>query len=131
MSAFLDTNIPIRHLAGDPPSPARRATAFLERADELLLPDLIVAEILYVLESFYEVERRQVAELVRAVIGFPAVVVTDAPLLLRALEVYEVDRIDFAEAYLVANAEATGVGTIASFDRSIDRVPTVRRIEPA
>ena len=52
--------------------------------------------------------------------------VADAPLLLRALEVYEVDRIDFAEAYLVASAEATGVETIASFDRSIDRVPTVR-----
>jgi hypothetical protein len=32
------------------------------------------------------------------VIGFPAIVVVDAPLLLRALEVYEVDRIDFAEA---------------------------------
>jgi len=65
------------------------------------------------------------------VIGFPAVVVVDAPLLLRALEVYELDRIDFAEAYLVASAEASGVGTIASFDRSIDRIATVRRIEPA
>jgi hypothetical protein len=43
------------------------------------------------------------------VIGFPAVVVVDAPLLLRALEVYEIDRID----------------------RSIDRIATVQRIEPA
>jgi predicted nucleic acid-binding protein len=45
---------------------------------------------------------------------------------LRALEVYELERIDFAEAYLVASAEASGVGAIASFDRSIDRVSTVR-----
>jgi hypothetical protein len=45
--------------------------------------------------------------------------------------VYELDRIDFAEAYLVASAEASGVGTIASFDRSIDRIATVRRIAPA
>ena len=131
MSAFLDTNVLIRHLTGDPPGQARRATAFLERADELLLPDLIVAEVVYVLESFYEVERKRVAELVRAVIGFPAVVVVDAPLLLRALEVYEIDRIDFAEAYLVASAEVSGVKTIASLDRSIDRIATVRRIEPA
>jgi predicted nucleic acid-binding protein len=77
------------------------------------------------------VERERVAELVRAVIGFPATVVVDAPLLFRALEVYEVDGIDFAEAYLVASAEATGVETIASFDHSVDRVPTVRRVEPA
>lgn len=131
MSAFLDTNVLIRHLTGDPPSQARRATAFLERADELLLPDLIVAEVVYVLESFYEVERPRVAELARAIVGFPAVVVVDEPLLLRALEVYEVERLDFAEAYLVASAEASGVGAIASFDRTIDRLSTVRRIEPS
>ena len=131
MSAFLDTNVLIRHLTGDPPAQARRASAFLERAEELLVPDLIVAEVVYVLESFYEVERQRVAELVRAVIGFPAIVVVDEPLLLRALEVYEVDRLDFAEAYLVASAEATGIETIASFDREIDRVATVQRIEPS
>ena len=130
MSAFLDTNVLIRHLTGDPPAQARRASAFLAAADELLLPDLIVAEVVYVLESFYEVDRARVAELVRAVIGFPAIVVVDVPLLLRALEVYELERIDFAEAYLVASAEASGVGAIASFDRSIDRVSTVQRIEP-
>jgi predicted nucleic-acid-binding protein len=127
LSAFLDTNILIRHLTGDPPGQARRATAFLKRAEELLVPDLIVAEIVYVLESFYEVERKRVAELVRAVIGFPAIVVVDRPLLLRALEVYEVDRLDFADAYLVASAEASSVQTIASFDRSIDRVGTIER----
>ncbi len=131
MSAFLDTNVLIRHLTGDPPAQARRATAFLAEADELLVPDLIVAEVVFVLESFYEVGRERVAELVRAVIGFPSVVVVDAPLLLRALEIYEVDRLDFAEAYLVASAEATGVKTIASFDRAIDKVATVRRLEPA
>ena len=130
MSAFVDTNILIRHLTGEPPQQARRATAFLAAADELLLPDLIVAEVVFVLESFYEVQRERLAELVRAVIGFQPIVVVDAPLLLRALEVYEVDRLDFAEAYLVASAEASGVGKIASFDRSIDRIATVKRIEP-
>jgi predicted nucleic acid-binding protein len=131
LSPFLDTNVLIRHLTGDPPAQARRATAFLERADELLLPDLIVAEVVYVLESFYEVERQRVAELMRAIVGFPAVVVVDEALLLRALEVYEVERLDFAEAYLVASAEASGVGAIASFDRVIDRLTTVRRLEPS
>lgn len=130
LSAFVDTNILIRHLTGDPPAQARRATTFLAQAEELLLPDLIVAEVVYVLESFYEVERLRVAELMRAIVGFPAIVVVDEPLLLRALEVYEVDRLDFAEAYLVASAEASAVQTIASFDRSIDRVGTVERVEP-
>jgi len=131
LSAFLDTNVLIRHLTGDPPVQARRATSYLRRANELLLPALIVAEVVYVLESFYEVKRQRVAELARAIVGFPAVVVVSESLLLRALEVYEVERLDFADAYLVASAEASGVGTIASFDREIDRITTVRRVEPS
>jgi predicted nucleic-acid-binding protein len=91
----------------------------------------VVAETVYVLESFYEVPRVRVAELVRAVIAFPAIVVLDPVMLLRSLEVYETDRPDFAEAYLVAQTERSGIGVIASFDRTIDRLTTVRRVEPA
>lgn len=36
---------------------AARATAYLASADELYLPDLIVVETVYVLESFYEIDR--------------------------------------------------------------------------
>ena len=130
MTAFVDTNVLIRHLTGDPPELAARATRFLADAEELLLPDLILAEIACVLESFYETPRAQVATTLRAVLAFPAIRVLDADLLQRAVEVYEIHRLDFADAYLVASAERTGVGVIASFDRSIDRVTTVRREEP-
>lgn len=84
----------------------------------------------YVLESFYEAPRAQVAELARAIIAFPAMVVLDPAVLLRAIEVYELHRLDFAESYLVAQAERSGVGIVASLDRVIDRVTTVRRLEP-
>lgn len=130
MSGFLDTNIIIRHLTGDPVEQATRATAFLAHADELLLPDLIVAEAVYVLESFYEAPRVKVAALLRSVIAFPAVVVRDEPLLLRALEVYEVNRLDFAEAYLVASAETSGVNAVASFDKAVGRMQTVNHVIP-
>jgi predicted nucleic-acid-binding protein len=130
LSAFLDTNVVIRHLTGDPPDLAAHATAALTVADELLFADLVLAECVYVLESFYEVGRERVAELMRGAIALPSIKTLDAPTLHRALEVYEVHRLDFAEAYLVAQAEATGVGTVMSFDKSIDRVGTVKREEP-
>jgi predicted nucleic acid-binding protein len=130
VSALVDTNVIIRHLTGDLPEQAARATAYLARADELLLTDLVAAEIVYVLESFYGVARAEVARLVRAVIAFRPVRTADPALLLRALDVYEHERLDFAEAYLVATAEASGVAAIASFDRSIDRITTVQRNAP-
>ena len=127
---FVDTNVLIRHLTGDPPALAARAKAFLASAVELLLADLILAETVYVLESFYESPREQVAQAARSLLALSSVVVVDPALLLRTIEVYESDRLDFAEAYLVACAESTGVGRIASFDRSIDRVSTVYGVEP-
>jgi predicted nucleic acid-binding protein len=51
-------------------------------------------------------------------------------MLRRALEVHELNRLDLAEAYLAAQAEATGIHEVLSFDRSIDRVQTVTRREP-
>jgi predicted nucleic acid-binding protein len=130
LTAFLDTNVLVRHLTGDPPAIARRATAALAEAERLLLTDLVLAECVYVLESFYEVERARVAEAMRAAIAMPAIETVDPALLLRALEVYELDRLDFAEAYLVAQAESSGVGEILSFDRTIDRIESITRREP-
>lgn len=130
MSAFVDTNIIVRHLTGDPPAMATRATAYLTMASELFLADLIVAETIYVLESFYKTPRDQVATSMRSLVALRSVITVDPALLLRALEVYETDRLDFSEAYLVAVAESSGVNRIASFDRSIDRVGTIERIEP-
>ena len=130
MTAFVDTNVLVRHVTGDPPDQAQRATRFLERAEALLLADLILAEVAHVLKSYYEAPRPAIAGVLRAILAFPSIQVVDRDLLQRAVEVYEHDRLDFADSYLVASAERTGVGTIASCDRSIDRVTTVRRVEP-
>jgi predicted nucleic acid-binding protein len=129
MTALLDTNVVIRHLTGDPPSMAKRATKLLATEPELVLTDIVLAECVYVLESYYEVERPRVAELMRAALALPTIS-SDSELLLRALEVYEVERLDFAEAYLVAVAELTDATSIASFDEAIDRVPSVKLLVP-
>jgi predicted nucleic-acid-binding protein len=130
VSAFVDTNVLVRHLTGDPPSLAERATAFLASEVELYLTDLVVAETAYVLESFYKAPREQVADAMRSLVGMRSMIMIDSALLLRAIEIYEVDRLDFAEAYLVACAESTGIARVASFDRTIDRHTTVERVEP-
>jgi predicted nucleic-acid-binding protein len=84
----------------------------------------------YVLESYYKVPRGQIAEYARAIVAFPAIRVDDPAMLLRAIEVYEKDRLDFADAYLVALAERSGQAVVVSFGKAIDRVDTVRRLAP-
>jgi len=126
--ALLDTNILVRHLTGDPPGQARKATTLLGGQDELVLSDLVMAEIVYVLESFYERPRDEMADAARALLALPSVA-SDHELLMRAIELYERERLDFADAYVCATAEITGIGVVASFDRRIDKVASVRRLE--
>lgn len=130
LTAFVDTNVPIRHLTGDPPAMAKRATALRGSGVRLLLADLVLAECVDVLESFYELPRPRVAEVMRAAIALPAIETLDPGALLRSLEIYEVNRLDFAEAYLVAQAETSGINTIVSCGRTIDRIRSVTRQEP-
>jgi predicted nucleic acid-binding protein len=54
----------------------------------------------------------------------------DPALLVRAIDIYEHHRMSFADAYLVALAEASDEGRIASFDRGIDRAGHDLRVEP-
>ena len=130
LRAFVDTNVLIRHLTGEPPEQAARASAALRSGETLVLVDLIVAEVVFVLESVYEVERARVAALVQAIVTFPTISVADVPLLLRTLELYEQQRIHFADAYLAASAEYSGVRRVMSFDRGLARVATIERVEP-
>lgn len=94
------------------------------------MTDLVAAECVYVLESVYEVDRYDVAELMRSVVGFKAVKVEDETVLYHTLELYEQHNVGFADAYLAACAEHSGIGRVMSFDRDIDKIPTVQRIAP-
>ena len=126
---LLDTNVLVRHLTGDPLDQARRATAFLRDAEGLELPAIVVAELVYVLASVYELDRARTAAMVRAVLAHPPIRAVEEDQLLRAIELYETRGVHYAEAYLAAVAERSD-GRVASFDRDLDRVPSVTRVEP-
>lgn len=110
---------------------ASAATTALKNADVLLLTDVVLAECVYVLESFYGAARDEIAHAMRGAIAFPAVRTLDPDTVLRSLEIYEREGVDYTDAYLIAQAEASGVGKILSFDRDFDRLPSITRIDPS
>ena len=127
---FLDTNVLVRHLTGDPPDMAERASRCLRESYALFVPDLVLAETAYVLERRYRLPRTRIAGALRSILALPSVRTPDRDVLYRAIEVYQKHRMDFPDAYLIALAEASGAGTVISFDRDFDRLDTITRIEP-
>jgi predicted nucleic acid-binding protein len=130
MRALLDSNVVLRHLTGAPREQARRATAFLASAHELILTDVVMAEIVYVLESFYRRPRAEIAETAASLLALPSIETADPMVLLRALELYGSLRRDFGEMDLAATAERLGLEHVVSFDRDLDAVPSLTRFEP-
>jgi predicted nucleic acid-binding protein len=57
VTEFLDTNIIVRYLTGDPPAMMRRARQIIDTERTLHLTDAVLAETFYVIVSYYEVPR--------------------------------------------------------------------------
>lgn len=118
---IVDTNVWIRHLTGDPPGQAEVAREFLTTARRIDLPDVVVAECVWVLESVYGVERWRIAEMMRSALELAEMLFYDGTQL-RALELYETLNVDYVDAYLLAHAEwGHHGGPVATFDRELER----------
>ena len=63
---WVDANVLLRFLTGEPPQLAERALRLIQRAEQgeitLRLSPIVVAEVVWVLSSFYRYSRAQIAE---------------------------------------------------------------------
>ena len=62
MSGFLDTNIVVRYLMGEPSVLAGQAARIIDAVEDLQITGGVLAETAYVLQSFYMVPREDVVD---------------------------------------------------------------------
>ena len=70
---LVDTNVILRFLLNDNPNQAQEAEDLFEKAEnnQLEIPDIIIAELIFVLLSVYKLSRRDIVEKIRAVVEHP------------------------------------------------------------
>ena len=129
MTAYVDTNVLLRHLVGDAPEQARAASALLRRSETLILTPVIFIEIAHVLRSTYGLTREMIVKRLEAVLRLPAMT-GDLDLLSAALDIHRQRGVGLPDALLAAQALQSGPTQIVSFDRGFDRIPGVTRITP-
>jgi predicted nucleic-acid-binding protein len=132
---FVDTNLFIRYLTNDDPILADRVEQLLDDAAagsvQLVTTELVMAESVWVLESSYRLTYAQIAPLIRGILATPGMDVINGDLVGKALVIYELQNIDFVDAYISALMEKQGIKDIYSFDRKhLSRVNTINRKEP-
>ena len=129
---WVDTNVLVRFLTGDPPAMAAGAKALIEGAGagqfELEVLPVIVAETVYTLESFYELDRHEVASKLIQLLQSQGFEPHERERVLDALARHRDHNVHFADAYLAAVGAESGLA-VASFDRDLDRFSDVRRFQ--
>ncbi len=132
---FADTNLFLRYLTNDDPAKADRVEQLLDQAAagevKLVTAEMVIAEIVWVLESSYGLDKAQVASLIRSILATPGLEVINGSLVSRALDHYEALNIDFVDGYIAAVMEKRGIEELYTFDKKhASRLKGIRHRAP-
>lgn len=134
-TVFVDANIFIRYLTNDDPVKADRVDRLLDKAAKgkisLVTAELVLAEVVWVLESSYGLKSTSIAPMIKAILNTPGLKVINASLVEKAVDYYLLHNIDFIDGYIAAVMEKKKIDTIFSYDKKhLSHVQSVNRKEP-
>ena len=122
---FVDTNVFLRYLTNDVPKQADAVERLLRRAGAgevvLVTGILVIAEIVWTLESFYKLSRVDIQEKVRAIINTPGLEVYERIVISQAVSDYVDRNVDFVDAYNASWMLAQGIREQVRRDRALAR----------
>jgi predicted nucleic-acid-binding protein len=125
---LVDTNLIVRYLVQDHEKHAKAAGKLFDACDRgdvviVVLP-AVLAECVFVLESFYEHPRGDIASALGRLISSPGVEI-DVAIHLDALDRYRETKVHFVDCLIAATA-ATENMPVASFDQDFRKLTDVR-----
>ena len=134
-SLFVDTNVFLRFLTNDDPVKAKRADRLFRDAVAgkiaLTTSLQVIAEIIWTLESFYKLEKDEIASKVEKILNTPNLECAESSLIFMALDLYVHRNIDFIDAYHAFHMKDRGLTRILTYDRKhFARVPWLEAMEP-
>ena len=91
---------------------------------------MVIAEIVWVLESFYELEKEEVQDKVEKILNTPNLICPHKDLILIALTLYSEKNIDYIDAYNALILKEKGIEELYSYDKDYDRIDWLIRLEP-
>lgn len=123
----IDANIVIRYLLNDPE--ASRIEKLFNSKRSLLLTDVVLAEIVWTLHSFYKWDRKKISDALSSFLQVKNIQANNS-LLEKALEIFGRVNVDYIDAYLASYVELEGLEGVFSLDRDFKKIKETNRLEP-
>ncbi len=126
---LIDTNLIVRYLVDDHETHSKAATKLFDACDRgeviiIVLP-AVLAECVFVLESFYRHPRARVAAALERLISSPGIEIHSPAVHLDALARYRSTKLHFVDCLIAATAAANKL-TVATFDQDFRKFKDVR-----
>ena len=126
----LDTNVLVRYLAQDDRTQAPLATRFIESSlnqeDPGFVSTVVLAELVWVLETNYQFGREQIASLVDALLRAQQLKFQDPDSASQALRDFRTSKADYVDCLIHRLGSAAGCSHTATFDRAASRLAGMR-----
>lgn len=127
---FVDANVFLGFLTNDVPAQAEAAERLFRRAQNgeiaLRASALTIAEIVWTLESYYEVGPEGVRHRILAILNTPGLKVEGDELISRALDLYVNENIDFIDSYNGLWLRDRGLSSAINFNiKHFRRIPGI------
>ena len=131
---FIDTNILLSYLTGDDPEKYEKCRGLFKRALEkkivLLTSDMVIAELIWTLGSFYKVPKEEIIEKITIIINTPNLKIPNKKLISDTLILFSQKNIDYIDAYNAVFMKHNSCAQIFSYDKDFDRIEDIKRMEP-
>ena len=126
---LVDTNLIVRYLVQDHERHARAAGKLFDACDRgevviVVLP-IVLAECVFVLESFYQHARDAISAALSLLLSSPGIEISDVTLHLDALDRYKATRAHFVDCLVAATSVAKSV-PVSSFNQDFRKFGDVR-----
>ena len=130
----LDANVILRFLTDDVPEQASRCSELLKRVEagteEVWLPDLVLADIIWTLEKYYKQPKKRIRALLIPILNLRSLRFSSKKTAQKALQLYAEKNLDWTDAVIAAQMLARKQSEIYSYDRDFDKLKGVTRLEP-
>jgi predicted nucleic-acid-binding protein len=126
--AAIDTNVLVRLVTKDDESQYKKAQAFVEKHQPVLVTQLSVLELVWVLMSRYGLDKERTCQVVQALLETRELNIQAPAILETALKTWKKSKADFADCFILETVIDASESPLGTFDTTLGKLDGCKQL---